>query len=76
VIEETLCPECNAKMVPRKNSEGRSFWGCSNFPNCRGTRDNEGKSLADRWYEKNPELERDDVDKRINSGFTFRKTRN
>jgi len=54
-IEETLCPECDAKMVVRKNREGRSFWGCPNFPHCRGTRDNEGKSAMDKWHEKNPE---------------------
>ena len=34
-----LCPECNAEMVVRERSWDRAkFYGCPNFPNCRGTR--------------------------------------
>lgn len=73
---ETLCPLCNAKMVSRKNKEGRRFWGCPNFPHCRGTRDSEGKSKDDRYYEKNQDVEREDVDRQSDRGFTFRKQRN
>ena len=36
------CPVCNALMVKRLArrgvSAGSSFWGCSNYPKCRGTR--------------------------------------
>ena len=37
-----LCPKCGGKMVERvarrgKNA-GNTFWGCSNFPQCRFTR--------------------------------------
>ena len=36
------CPVCNALMVERLArrgvSAGSSFWGCSNYPKCRGTR--------------------------------------
>jgi len=36
------CPVCNALMVKRLArrgvSAGSSFWGCSNYPSCRGTR--------------------------------------
>ena len=36
------CPICNALMVKRLArrgvSAGSSFWGCSNYPKCRGTR--------------------------------------
>ena len=36
------CPVCNALMVKRLArrgvSAGSSFWGCSNYPRCRGTR--------------------------------------
>lgn len=36
------CPKCGAVMVTRKAKHGsfagRSFWGCSRFPECRGTR--------------------------------------
>jgi ssDNA-binding Zn-finger/Zn-ribbon topoisomerase 1 len=33
---DVVCDECGAKMVIRK-SRGRSFLGCSGFPNCRAT---------------------------------------
>ncbi len=33
------CPECKEKMVIRENRKtGDVFWGCSRFPDCRGTR--------------------------------------
>src|SRR5436309_4147213 len=36
------CPVCNALMVKRLArrgaSTGSTFWGCSNYPKCRGTR--------------------------------------
>lgn len=31
------CPKCDAKMI-RRSGEYGSFWGCPNFPKCRGTR--------------------------------------
>lgn len=34
---EILCPKCGAEMVKRKSMYGE-FYGCSNFPRCRGTR--------------------------------------
>ena len=38
-----LCPKCNAPMVIRIAYRGtprqQEFWGCSNFPSCRGSRD-------------------------------------
>lgn len=37
---EPLCPLCNNKMIKRTAKKGRNagniFWGCSQFPNCRG----------------------------------------
>lgn len=34
------CPKCNSSMVLREtkkgNNAGKNFWGCSQFPNCRG----------------------------------------
>lgn len=37
---EPLCPICNSKMIKRTAKKGRNagntFWGCSQFPNCRG----------------------------------------
>jgi topoisomerase-like DNA binding C4 zinc finger protein len=36
------CPICNALMIKRVarrgSRSGSSFWGCSNYPKCRGTR--------------------------------------
>lgn len=37
---EPECPECGEKMVlriPRADQAWKAFWGCSNFPNCRGS---------------------------------------
>ena len=34
------CPKCGAIMVKRvRGSDGAPFWGCSTFPECRGTRE-------------------------------------
>ena len=36
------CPACGSPMVKRVarrgNNVGKAFWGCVNFPNCRGTK--------------------------------------
>lgn len=34
---KVLCPKCDGEMVQRKGPNG-PFYGCRNFPNCRGTR--------------------------------------
>ena len=34
---EILCPQCGAEMVRRRGKYGE-FYGCSNYPACRGTR--------------------------------------
>ncbi|MEO8460697.1 MAG: restriction endonuclease [Dokdonella sp.] len=32
------CPKCNTPMVRRANRRtGETFWGCANYPRCRGT---------------------------------------
>lgn len=37
---KVLCPKCGAEMIKRKatkgNNAGNEFYGCSNFPRCRG----------------------------------------
>lgn len=39
----TVCPRCKAPMTKRVAqagaNAGKAFWGCSRFPNCRGTRE-------------------------------------
>lgn len=57
-IEDTLCPECGLKMVARNGKFGK-FWGCSNYPECKGTRDSLGRSKAERDAEKNSDREDD-----------------
>lgn len=32
------CPACESAMVLRKAHRGGCFWGCSRYPDCRGTR--------------------------------------
>lgn len=40
--QAALCPDCNAPMARRiarrTNASGSYFWGCTRFPDCRGTR--------------------------------------
>ncbi|WP_077731550.1 restriction endonuclease [Methylocaldum sp. 14B] len=44
VSSTPMCPKCGASMrlrTARKGANaGQSFWGCSQFPNCRGVRPN------------------------------------
>jgi four helix bundle suffix protein len=35
------CPQCGKPMRERQSAKG-SFWGCSAFPECKGTRPGEG----------------------------------
>lgn len=45
MIEETLCPLCSGKMTSRMNrSTGQRFWGCNQYPKCKGTRDTDGNA--------------------------------
>ncbi len=32
------CPKCGSQMVQRTSKKGNTFWGCSRFPKCRGTK--------------------------------------
>jgi len=41
--EAPKCPECGKTMVARKSRDGREFWGCPGYPECRGTRDMDGR---------------------------------
>ena len=42
--DESKCPKCGADMVllmARKGYfHGKKFWGCSKYPDCKGTRNN------------------------------------
>jgi len=37
-VGEETCPLCNGKMVKRHDRNGRPFWGCANYPRCKGSR--------------------------------------
>ncbi len=42
-------------MVSRLNTKtGQRFWGCAQFPECRGTRDTDGRSANERHGERRP----------------------
>lgn len=51
--ENVKCPECGSPMTSRKNNKtGQRFWGCNNYPVCKGTRDTDGMSKSERDAEK------------------------
>lgn len=70
--DENLCPLCNKPMISRSSQYGK-FWGCSDYPNCKGTRDSMGRSKEDRVKEKGEDYEHDDKDE-VNR-FSFKRTR-
>lgn len=38
-VNVPMCPKCNSRMVERnRKKDGEPFWGCSVFPQCKGTR--------------------------------------
>lgn len=63
ISESILCPECNSEMKLRKGQWGE-FYGCTRFPDCKGTRqlkedirnsgiDNKLSSLIIEYVEQN-----------------------
>lgn len=49
--ENVKCPDCDGEMTPRTSQHGK-FWGCKSYPRCKGTRDSNGLSRAEREQEK------------------------
>lgn len=48
MIENVKCPSCLGPMTSRKNaSTGQRFWGCNQFPKCRGTRNTDGEAMGE-----------------------------
>ena len=37
-ISHNICPRCGGQLVLRKSKDGRTFYGCSNYPNCKFTK--------------------------------------
>jgi len=71
--EEVRCPECGGAMISRTGKYG-VFWGCKEFPTCKGTRDSMGRSKQDRaeWKEKQEE-KTDEMTSKERDKFRFRK---
>lgn len=45
MIDNVKCPTCDGPMTSRKNSAtGQRFWGCNDYPRCRGTRNTDGEA--------------------------------
>lgn len=62
------CPDCGGPMLLRTNRQnGDKFWGCTKYPNCRGTRDSAGLSRAERQAELDKQRENIVQD----AGFSF-----
>lgn len=68
-IENVKCPDCGGDMVSRKSQYG-VFWGCKDYPKCKGTRDSMGRSKAERQAEKQEEDQTNNSD---NDKYRFRK---
>ena len=49
------CPKCCLTMIRRENRKTReSFWGCSEYPRCRGMRSMEPADAQDHSYVSDP----------------------
>jgi ssDNA-binding Zn-finger/Zn-ribbon topoisomerase 1 len=49
-MDNNLCPDCGSKMISRLNkSNNQRFWGCSQYPKCKGTRDTDGRSRTEKY---------------------------
>lgn len=69
--DEWKCPDCEGPMVARKGSYG-IFWGCKSYPICKGTRDANGLSKADRAKARGETYEHDEHD--VTNRFSFKRT--
>lgn len=49
MIENLQCPICGGQMVSRLNvAKHTRFWGCKNYPTCKGTRNTDGEAAGER----------------------------
>lgn len=57
--ENLTCPDCRGPMTSRQNkATGQRFWGCVRFPQCRGSRDTDGLSAAERVSSRDRDSDR------------------
>lgn len=54
-LSHDRCPfkSCGGYLILMKSNTGRMFFGCSNYPECRGSLRIETKADVRLWYEKN-----------------------
>lgn len=68
IIDNLKCPDCGSDMIQRRNKQnGDIFYGCRKFPNCKGTRDEDGLSREER----NELKDREKVTQQ--DGFSFKR---
>ncbi len=54
--ESNKCPICGGPMTARSNkTSGQRFWGCNDFPRCKGTRNTDGDAPRQRTSEHDVE---------------------
>ncbi len=49
------CPKCGAQMIlrrPKSHQDWKPFWGCSQFPNCTGSRNIDPETGEAEMYEQ------------------------
>lgn len=67
-MDNLTCPICDGPMVSRANkSTGQRFWGCKEFPECRGTRNTDGESPQEAQTRKGERPSRPDDDEGLPS---------
>ncbi len=48
---EPYCPKCGGRMILRRPRQGQNwtpFWGCSEYPECRGKRNIQENGTAEQ----------------------------
>jgi len=69
--KNVMCPECGGEMTSRTGKYG-VFWGCKAYPKCKGTRDSEGRSKAERDSERvGSQNDPQDFRDRQDTGYSF-----
>jgi len=42
IKKDYSCPVCKKGFLVERGKEGKTFWGCSNFPKCKTTKKDDG----------------------------------
>ena len=59
--ESVKCPQCDGPMVSRVSGKnGQRFWGCADYPTCKGTRNTDGESWQEARERRRAENGEDD----------------